>query len=48
VQSCVYQRSGHSTSVAMGVFLAALESAADAIRARFEQKQLLRLDAIAV
>ncbi|MBP7566315.1 MAG: LysR family transcriptional regulator [Burkholderiaceae bacterium] len=48
LSSCIYQRSGHTTSVAMGVFLDALQSAVDGIRARFEQHHELRLQHVAV
>lgn len=36
--SCLYQRTGYSTAVAMGVFLEALESAVSRIRERFEER----------
>jgi DNA-binding transcriptional LysR family regulator len=36
LHSCLYQRSGYTTPVAMGTFLQALESAVDGIRSSFE------------
>ena len=36
LHSCVYQRAGHTTSVAMGLFLAELEAAGNDIHARYE------------
>lgn len=47
LHSCLYQRSGYSTAVAMGVFLEALESAVNNIRKRFETQHTLRLTAFA-
>lgn len=38
LHSCLYQRTGYSTAVAMGVFLEALEAAVDGIGQRFEQR----------
>jgi DNA-binding transcriptional LysR family regulator len=35
--SCIYQRSGYTTAVAMGLFLGALEAAVVGIRERFER-----------
>ncbi|MBX3611148.1 MAG: LysR family transcriptional regulator [Hydrogenophaga sp.] len=40
--SCIYQRSGYTTAVAMGLFLGALESAVVDIRERFERDQVPR------
>jgi len=46
--SCLYQRSGQTTSVAMGMFLQFLEAALQAIGQRFErQAPLPALDAFA-
>jgi len=38
LHSCLYQRTGYSTAVAMGVFLEALEQAVDSVRQRFEEQ----------
>lgn len=46
LHSCIYQRSGHTTSVAMGLFLEAFHSAVDGIRARFEQSSAGRLKSV--
>jgi DNA-binding transcriptional LysR family regulator len=48
LHSCVYQRSGHTTSVAMGLFLSELENAAEDIRQRFETLLALRLQSFAL
>ncbi len=42
LHSCLYQRTGYSTAVAMGVFLEALEAAVDGIRQRFEKRHIGR------
>ncbi|WP_298433862.1 LysR family transcriptional regulator [Ottowia sp.] len=39
LHSCVYQRAGHTTSVAMGLFLAELEAAVNDIQARYAKVQ---------
>jgi DNA-binding transcriptional LysR family regulator len=36
MHSCLYQRTGYSTAVAMGLFLEALETAVDQVRQQFE------------
>jgi DNA-binding transcriptional LysR family regulator len=46
--SCLYQRSGYATAVAMGTFLEALEAAVGGIRERFESRHALRLQAFAL
>lgn len=48
LHSCVYQRSGHTTSVAMGLLLSELENAVEDIRQRFETSLALRLQSFAV
>lgn len=40
VHSCLYQRVGYTTPVAMGAFLSALEAAIDSIRVRFDGQPL--------
>ncbi|MBC7379457.1 MAG: LysR family transcriptional regulator [Burkholderiaceae bacterium] len=42
LHSCIYQRAGHTTSVAMGLFLEALHAAVDGISARFGHRSALR------
>jgi DNA-binding transcriptional LysR family regulator len=39
LHSCLYQRAGYTTAVAMGTFLEALEAAVERIRARFDRQQ---------
>jgi len=46
--SCLYQRTGYSTAVAMGVFLEALEPAVDLVRQRFESLHQTRLQSLAM
>lgn len=48
LHSAIYQRSGYTASVAMGLFLGELEAAIDDIRGRFEARHALRLQAFAV
>lgn len=48
LHSCIYQRSGHTTAVAMGLFLEALEAAIGDIRERFETRHQQRLQALAI
>lgn len=43
LHSCLYQRTGYSTAVAMGVFLGALEAAVDRVRQRFEELHAAQL-----
>jgi len=45
--SCIYQRSGYSTAVAMGLFLEALDAEVNRIRERFDTRHALRLQAFA-
>ncbi|HEX8602087.1 MAG TPA: LysR family transcriptional regulator [Pseudoduganella sp.] len=45
LHTCLYQRTGYSTSGVMGVFLAAMDEAIDSIRARFDVSQATLIDA---
>ena len=47
LHSCIYQRSGYSTAVAMGLFLEALDVEINTIRGRFDTQHALRLQAFA-
>ncbi|MES2262502.1 MAG: LysR family transcriptional regulator [Pseudomonadota bacterium] len=45
LHTCLYQRTGYSTTAVMGVFLAAMDEAIDAIRARFDMPQTSLINA---
>ena len=45
LHTCVYQRTGYSTTAVMGVFLDAMDEAIHAIRARFEMPQTALINA---
>jgi DNA-binding transcriptional LysR family regulator len=42
LHSCIYQRAGYTTAVAMGLFLGTMEAAVSDIRERFESRKSLR------
>jgi DNA-binding transcriptional LysR family regulator len=46
LHSCLYQRPGYTTAVAMGLFLGALDAAVSEIRERFETRHALRRKAV--
>ncbi len=45
LHTCLYQRTGYSTTAVMGVFLAAMDEAIDAIRTRFDMTHAAPMDA---
>jgi hypothetical protein len=46
LHTCLYQRTGYSTTAVTGVFLAAMDEAIDAIRSQFDMRQATPIDAV--